>query len=165
MTTKIEWCEERLRTFWSNVDMSGDCWEWKAGCFSNGYGQFRIGKKKYRTHKLIFETINGPVPLGMFVCHHCDNPKCVRPSHLFLGTPKDNSADRDEKGRGACNLKPQQGIKNGCSKLKPNQVIQIRSLFDSGAFPSQIAKAFKISKSQVRNIGHGRSWKCLQIHA
>ena len=168
MTSKIQWTDETIKRFWNNIKFplvnEDECWNWGAGCFGNGYGQFRIGKKKHRTHRLMYETYIAPIPNGKIVCHKCDNPKCVRPSHLFLGTNKDNSSDRDSKGRGAYNnLKPQPGIKNGSSVLRPNQVIQIMNLFESGSTDDQLSHAYCMSKSQIRNIRNGRAWKCLQI--
>ena len=75
------------------------CWVW-IGAKTNGYGVICIGGTKTRqAHRVSWELENGPIPDGMCVCHHCDNPSCVRPDHLFLGTRADNNRDRDAKGR------------------------------------------------------------------
>jgi hypothetical protein len=86
--------------FWSKVDKSGECWVWtaKALC-ENGYGRFYVGKKPLRAHRYSWELANGPITDGLFVCHRCDNPPCVNPAHLFLGTHQDNMQDMVAKGR------------------------------------------------------------------
>ena len=81
--------------FWSKVDKTGSCWVWTARCDKDGYGQFD-GKQAHRT---IYSWEIGEIPVGLLVCHSCDNPPCVNPSHLWLGTAKDNAQDRENKGR------------------------------------------------------------------
>lgn len=82
------------------VDQSGedDCWIWK-GYRTNGYGRFQVHDKIYLASRIGWELANGPIPKGLLVCHHCDNPPCVNPKHLFLGTYKDNIHDMLRKGR------------------------------------------------------------------
>ena len=88
--------------FWASVDPSGDCWLWQGAVHTDrgGYGAFQDGDGIKYAHRAAWELENGPIPEGMQVCHHCDNPPCVRGSHLFLGTQKDNIADMLAKGRG-----------------------------------------------------------------
>jgi len=89
--------------FWGEVDIGGDneCWEWKRGISWDGYGQFYW--KEYdgprRSNRVAWELIYGPIPDGMLVCHTCDNTRCCNPSHLFIGTQKDNMYDASRKGR------------------------------------------------------------------
>lgn len=87
--------------FWKQVDMGKECWEWTGCLNSNGYGSISVPDKPspVMAHRFSYEMANGLIPLGMFVCHHCDNPKCVRPSHLFLGDQRANLADAKAKGR------------------------------------------------------------------
>lgn len=97
----------QLRDFWARVDRSnggGDaCWEWRGTRDQDGYGLKglrRAGKRKIvKAHRMMWELTVSSVPDGLFVCHKCDNPGCVRPEHLFLGTAKDNAADMQSKGR------------------------------------------------------------------
>jgi hypothetical protein len=96
--------EATMRTlaerFWEKVDKSGDCWLWTASLSGNGYGHISVSLGKFRAaHRVAWEMENGPIPAGMYLCHRCDTPRCVRPSHMFVGTPSDNMKDCAAKGR------------------------------------------------------------------
>jgi HNH endonuclease len=91
--------DEEFR-FWFRVDKTGDCWTWTGGKSRNGYGAFWTKEKRLvRASRFSYEQHYGPIPNGMVVCHRCDNPPCVRPDHLFLGTQSDNMRDMWQKGR------------------------------------------------------------------
>lgn len=85
----------------SRMIQQGDCWIWQ-GASANGYGYMWDGKKPRNAHRLMWETIHGPVPPKMFICHTCDNKLCINPNHLFLATPKENMDDMTRKGRRSC---------------------------------------------------------------
>lgn len=93
--------ERMAARFWDGVDKQpGDgCWEWTGHCNDGGYGRVTRQTEDRLAHRYAWELENGPIPDGMFVCHHCDNPPCVRPDHLFLGTHTDNMRDAQRKGR------------------------------------------------------------------
>lgn len=86
--------------FWSKVEKTDACWLWRGGVKPNGYGRFVIGHStQVYAHRFAWELTNGAVADGLFVCHHCDTPLCVRPDHLFLGTHTENMRDMLAKGR------------------------------------------------------------------
>lgn len=102
--------------------MSSPCLEWTACALKKGYGQFGIGIKVYLAHRVAWEIENGDIPSGMFVCHRCDNPKCVKVEHLFIGTRADNMADMVKKGRGGVGMMPS-GEKHWM-RLRPDKVLR-----------------------------------------
>jgi len=150
--------------FLSKVRLLGDndCWEWQAGKNNKGYGRFHYlisGKRKYgQAHRFSWLLFVGKIPNGMLVCHSCDNPGCVNPKHLFIGSNQDNMDDRNRKNRQA-KLK---GSTNGFSKLKEEEVKEIKSLVFSGEHVySEIAKRFNVCQSTISAIANGQNWSWL----
>lgn len=109
--------EER---FWDKVVKTESCWLWDASVDRKGYGKINHNGKPKSAHRLSYEIAYGPIPEGMFVCHKCDNPPCVRPDHLFIGTNKDNMADMKSKGRGR---KPLNKHKKNAKHLSHNRAV------------------------------------------
>ena len=132
--------EER---FWSKVDKGSKCWMWTANKTSKGYGHIKIKGKQCSVHRISYKIKYGPIPKGMFVCHHCDVRLCVNPSHLFIGTHKDNMRDASSKGR---LLK---GVARPSAKLTEMQVINIRKDTRS---QQKIAKDYNVDQSTVSRI-------------
>ncbi len=87
--------------FWSSVEKSDRCWNWKKSKDKDGYGKFSVHGIARRAHRALWEMLFGSVPDKLQVCHHCDNPSCIRPDHLFVGTQSDNMRDCVSKGRHA----------------------------------------------------------------
>lgn len=148
--------EER---FWEKVQKSDGCWIW-TGCTSgDGYGAIKDvgGKKQISTHRLSWKLHNGSeIPQGMMICHSCDNPVCVNPSHLWLGTPDDNMKDRDRKGRHV----PCKGQKNGNTVLTKASVIEMRLLMDKDIITDKgAAELYGISRRHACQIRHRVRWK------
>ncbi len=87
--------------FWSKVDVRGleECWPWQASVIARGYGTFNFNGRVTTAQRVAWELTYGPIKEGMFICHHCDNPGCCNPAHLFEGTPSDNVQDAIAKGR------------------------------------------------------------------
>ncbi len=130
----------------------GQCWEWQGpNRHKFGYGQLRIKGRQYSAHQVAYIAWNGPIPLGMQVRHTCDNPLCINPRHLLLGTSQDNHDDMVARGRALT------GERNPASKLSDEDVGQIVSLVLQGATQTDVAKAFNISQPQVSRIMRGKS--------
>jgi len=116
----------------------------------DGYGALVASGRAYKVHRYAYELLMGSIPAGLLVCHRCDNPRCVNPDHLFLGTDSDNAADKVAKGRAP------RGEQIPHAKLTEAAVIQIRS---SGQPASVLAERFGVTENHVRIVRHGRSWK------
>lgn len=131
------------------------CWVWTAYKNSDGYGQFRIGKSMEKAHRVSFSIYREHVDKGMEVLHSCDNPACVNPDHLSIGTHLLNMRDMVAKGRQAT-LK---GNKNGRAKLTESEVIDIR---DDSRSQRKIAKIYEISQAHVHRIKSLKLWSHIE---
>lgn len=140
--------------FWEKVHKTKDCWLWIASLETSGYGYFKLNGKSCRAHRVVWEWTYGPIPDGMCVCHRCDNPICVRPSHLFVGTVADNIRDAVAKGRQA------KGERSGRSKLTTHEVLEIRREYGRGdGTHRSLAKKYGISKTHVGALARCESWR------
>lgn len=158
--------------FWARVNKAGPtplhvpalgpCWLWM-GCRSRrqvgsrtfDYGYAYDGVRIQRAHRLAWQFTNGAIPDGLCVLHRCDNPRCVNPAHLFLGTQRDNAQDRERKGR----RQPARGERSGRAKLTWQQVEQIRSLYTARAFSqTQLAEHFGVHQTAISAVIRRKSW-------
>lgn len=146
--------------FWSRVDSSGDCWLWQGHRDDRGYGRLtRLAKSPVPilAHRHAWELANGrPVPEGMYVCHHCDTPPCVNPTHLFIGTARDNNDDKLAKGRG---VPPPhaRGAMHHAVSITDVVVREVREQYAAGtATLKTLAAECGVSPSTVREWAAGR---------
>lgn len=146
--------------FWSKVnrDTASGCWLWTANKNNKGYGMFSVSSYvgKQLAHRLAFADAHGAIPKGALVLHSCDNPRCVNPHHLRLGTFKDNVADMDQRGRRVPN--GLRGVSSPGAMLSDAQVIQIRKDYVAGRPLADIATANGLRRSSLTDITLGRSW-------
>ncbi len=146
--------------FWGKVQFKENgCWEWIASKSNTGYGRFRLNGKLHLPHRLVYQWVNGPIPNSLLVCHKCDNPSCVNPSHLFKGTKSQNMLDASRKNRIFRGGRPEKriGNTNGQTKIKDCEIKQVKDLYEYGFTGTEIAKMFEISHSQIYKILKGGS--------
>lgn len=144
--------------FWSRVKVTenlDECWEWQAARHTNGYGHFTHRKVTKIASRVAWELFKGEIPEGMLICHHCDNPPCCNPRHLFIGTYQDNASDRVNKGRGRSLTG--ENINN---KLLTEQVLAIRFAYAQGGITlTALARQYGCGYTTIHSIVTRRTWK------
>lgn len=146
--------------FWEKVDKNGDCWNWTAHKDKDGYGQFWFKEKLWYAHRFSWTIHNGAIPEGLHVCHHCDNPSCMNPKHLFLGTDKDNMQDAAKKGR----MADRKGEGNGRSKLTGEKVLSIQAEYKAGDISqAELAIKHNVCQRTIHKIVTKKSWKHVKV--
>lgn len=153
-----ETTEQRRARFETHFAKASGCWNWNGANESKrgGYGLFWMLDDHRRASRVAYEIYVGPIPAGLHVLHKCDNPPCVNPDHLFVGTPLDNARDCSAKGRRR-NV-PSVGEKNGLARLTNEQARQIKTALTSGAKGRLLAKMFSVSESIISDIKRGKTW-------
>ena len=150
-----------LRERFDAVVVRGDpkeCWPWPGRRLPRGYGLLTV-RKNYYAHRLAYEFARGPIPVGLEVCHECDNPPCCNPKHLFLGTHKQNGEDMARKGRSTI------GTRNPMAKLTNEQVAEIRALRLRGLTQQAIADTYGVRHETISKIVLGKRWRAAQVRA
>lgn len=146
--------------FWTKVLKTDGCWLWTGGGTRTGYGTFYIEGRMQGAHVASWKLTYGPLTDRLCVLHKCDNPKCVRPDHLFIGTYKDNTQDMIAKGR--ARSPGASGERNNKAVLTENQVREIRSIYGRGiSMPTAIAARFGVCRSTINQIVARKIWRHL----
>ena len=151
------WDGRIQKSFWSKVEKTDGCWNW-LGSHSNGYGMVRnknFPTKLLRANRVAYVLTHFEVPDDLYVCHSCDNPLCVNPKHLWLGTNGDNTRDAKVKGR----FKGiNSGERNGMTNLTTADVKKIRERVACGAVQCKIAEEYSVSHQCISRIIAGKRW-------
>lgn len=147
--------ERFLRSF--SKEEGSSCWNWLLHLDRDGYGHMTIRYENgdilnKKSHRMAYSLLVGEVPDGMSVCHKCDNPKCVNPDHLFLGTQQDNMNDKQNKNRHHF------GEKHPMAKLKEEDVSSIKFKANSGSTHDSIAKEYGVCRQTISRIVSGSGW-------
>jgi hypothetical protein len=137
---------------WTRVEPNGDCWEFTGARNAKGYGSIGVGNRRTtQAHRVAYEVTYGPIPPGALVLHSCDNPPCVNPAHLRIGTAADNTADMMERQR---NVAPR-SLHNGKAKLSDEDVAAIRQRHATGESCKAIARDLNLHSTYVSRIIRG----------
>jgi hypothetical protein len=145
----VKFTPEVLSRFWSKVDRTGDCWEFRGTILTSGYGQVKVHQQKWRAHRFAWTAVHGPIPDGLIVRHRCDNRVCVKPAHLELGTHQDNVNDMIERGR----KKSLPGERHPLARLTVEAVREIR------AAPSRPGVCIDLAQKYGVTVGTVRSYR------
>lgn len=143
-----------MKRFWGKTKHADGCKEWTAYRDRNGYGRFRFNGENRLAHRIAYKLYYGIDPKELFVCHTCDNPSCIEPTHLFLGTQKDNMDDMRHKGREPSRV----GQNNGCSRLKDGEVAYIKKMLELGFLQKDIAEDFDVTQQLISRIKNNKAW-------
>lgn len=161
---------DAARLFAKVVDGSHGCWNWTASS-TDGYGTIFFRGRSWRAHRVSYTIFCGEIPDGLLVCHHCDNPACINPSHLFLGHASANMKDMVRKGRARALIDGSQshfksghaprGEDGSGAKLTEQDALKVIELAAAGEFTKNIASKFGLRRETVQMILRGQTWKHL----
>lgn len=143
--------------FWRYVLDPSACWEWRGARNPAGYGTVSDGGRKRLASRAAWELRFGPIPEGLHVLHRCDNPPCVNPDHLFLGTDLDNAKDREAKNRTS------RGVRHYNAKLTDEIVIAMRRAADEGKSTTEIGEMFGTTRFVAYKVISRQTWKHVPV--
>lgn len=152
-----------MERFWSKCEKSDGCWNWTAYRQKHGYGVFKISRERgtVLAHRFSYEIAKGDIPEGMCVCHTCDNPACINPDHLFLGSHAENMRDMAKKGRwGEARAR---GESHGLAKLRDVEVRRVKLLLGIGVNQKRIGAVFGITQGAVSLIAVGKTYTHVEV--
>lgn len=154
-----------LRRFCERTKRPGnehDCWQWTGALDKDGYGRLWVDGRDIGAHRFAYENLVASIPVGLMVCHTCDNPRCCNPGHLFLGTALDNNHDRNQKGRANVAV----GERARSARLTADDVLEIRRLYrpgDPNFNQPALALRYGLCQQTISDIVNRRRWKHLPI--
>lgn len=147
------WSKAKVATASTSPHVDTPCWVWAACRQESGYGLFRLDGRMQGAHRASWVLTNGPIPDGMGVRHKCDNPPCVNPEHLWLGTDAEDTADKMSKGR------QYKGEKHHSSKLTEAEA---REIISRGMSPAEAWNAYPHARRSAYDVAKGTTWKHLK---
>lgn len=172
LAAKVEAAEGPDRAILDRLDRSGTCWLWLGPLDARGRGRVWRGGKIMLHHRAVWEILVGTIPDGKLLCHHCDNPRCANPEHLYVGDGKSNVADMFRRGRAWQLREPERvrdsgrrmgqrntwcrGAQNPKAKLTPEQVSQIKA---SKVPTKQLASQYGVNRTTIQRARSGKQWK------
>lgn len=153
--------ETLLRKFWSRVDIGepNQCWRWKGGYMVSGYGVLQCGRchapnshREY-AHRASYRLNVGEIPGGLHILHSCDNPACVNPAHLRVGTPQENARDSAERAR------MPRGTRHHNAKLTEDKVSEIKARLKVGGSIAALSQTYGVSEWAIDDIRNSKTWR------
>ena len=158
-----DYCDLKCRLLKDIMIMKNGCWEWQGLIDSKGYGFFTLRicnsnkRKVHLVHRRSFEVFKGSIPKDKDVCHSCDNRKCIKPSHLWIGTNEENMSDCRRKGRWSFGFS--EGSKCHSAKLNEDKVLEIRKKHTNGISQIELSKQYGVNDRSISGIVNRKTWK------
>lgn len=158
MACKSAWFAAQVPIrFWAKVAKTDGCWEWQGTRTKDGYGQTKSNRVSVYTHRLSWEMAHGAIPPGMTINHTCDNPPCVRPDHLVLGTQQSNMVDMKRRGRASGGTV--QGSRVGTARLTEATAAAIRAEYAQGTSKRALAQKYGVARPTIYKLLAGETWR------